>query len=126
MLLGDSCAASTERNVPMKILSRLGRIALLVALVFVVVNPAAVRSTRAASSLSLATLMPSDTYSFTELDTSDLPGMLQKLQTFLTAIGNPANIVADLDRGLTMAFGRPASLEKDVFPWLGDRVGVGI
>lgn len=105
----------------------LSRMAPLIAIVSVLVfvNPRGLRPSHAAPS-SLASFMPQDTFSFTEFDTSNLPQMFTDAQALLTSLGVQVTITTNLDQSLTQALGRPGSLEQDIFPWLGDRVGVGV
>src|SRR5262249_35837509 len=101
------------------------RLVLLIALVSAFVNMSP-RPSLAATSPSLATLMPADTFSFTEINTSDLPNRVKDFQGLLARVGIPATLVNDLNKSLTTSLGRPASVEKDIYPWLGDRIGIGV
>jgi hypothetical protein len=98
----------------------------LIALILIVLGVAPASRTIAATTPSLATLMPADVFIFAEFRTDDLTNRLAAIETFLGKANISSNIVSSFDRALTQAFGRPASLAKDVVPWLGDRIAMGM
>ncbi len=96
-------------------------------IVLVIGAPGSTPTTRLiAMSPSLAGLMPADTFLFAEMRTNDVPGTVKTLQDVLTKANIPTNLLNELERSLSQGLGRPATLEKDITSWLGDRVGIGI
>jgi hypothetical protein len=79
-----------------------------------------------AATPSLATLMPADTFLFAEMRTDDLPNALKTISDLLSKASIPANLQGDLERTLSQGLGRPATLEKDISSWLGERAAVGV
>ncbi len=81
----------------------------------------------AAATISLADLMPADVGVYADLKTADFDKTVSTFTDLLKKAGIPvpANLYADIDKGLTQLLGRPATFQKDVLSWLGDHVAVG-
>jgi Protein of unknown function (DUF3352) len=97
----------------------------LVAMVLGVLGLAPARHTTAATTPSLASLMPADTFSFVEIRTDDPANRLAAIEGFLRSANIPSDMLTSFDRALTQALGRPASFAKDIAPWLGNHVASG-
>ncbi len=77
---------------------------------------------------SPASLMPANTSFYVELDTSDLPGLLDKLAALVGRAGFPLNrqfLLASLDSGLRDMI-QGMSFSQDVMPWLGPTMAAGV
>jgi Protein of unknown function (DUF3352) len=79
-----------------------------------------------AATTSLAALMPADTFLYTELRTSDLTTTVKALDGLLHKANIPSNLLGDFDRVLAQVLRRPATVEKDILPWLGDHIAGGV
>ncbi len=90
--------------------------------------PAAAAPTSAASDVPNASLLPADTAIFVDVRTAELTTTVNSVLDLVEKVtgSRPTNIYADINRGLTQALGREATFEKDVLPWLGDHLTIGI
>ncbi|MEP7288570.1 MAG: DUF3352 domain-containing protein [Chloroflexota bacterium] len=81
-----------------------------------------------ATPLSLAAMMPADMSAYAELRTSDMPSTLVIISSLLkkTNLPFPPNLFSDVDRSMSQAFGRTASVEQDVLPWVGESAAIGL
>src|SRR5262245_49697832 len=98
----------------------------LVAIVVGVLGLSPARHTSAASMPSLASLMPTGAFAFVEFRTDDPTSRLTAIEGFLRSANIPSEMLTSFDKALTQALGRPASFAKDIAPWLGDRVAMGM
>ncbi len=101
---------------------------LLVVLTVGAVSTAPTRTAVAASSPSLASVMPADVLVFAEFRTSDFTTTVNRLADIARKAGAPVpeNLYTDIDKSLTQALGRPATFEKDILGWVGDYAAVGV
>ncbi|HVO68928.1 MAG TPA: DUF3352 domain-containing protein [Aggregatilineaceae bacterium] len=76
---------------------------------------------------ALANWLPATTVVYANVRTADFQKDVQTLVGIVGKLsGSPVpDPLPQLDAGLTQFLGRPASLAKDVLPWLGDHVAVG-
>ncbi len=86
------------------------------------------RAVTAAASPSLADLMPANVALYADLRTANLDGTIGTFTGLLTKAGIavPKNIYASIDQGLTQSLGSPITVKKDILPWLGDHIAVGV
>src|SRR5438067_786830 len=91
-------------------------------------SPVAASPSAKDSNSAYADYLPNDTVLYANLKTSDLPSTVNM---FLNLAGKlsgtkPPSPYTQIDEGLTKFLGRDASFEKDVLPWLGANVTVGL
>lgn len=105
---------------------RLLSTALLAALVFGLLGGAPVPAQAKFS--RPADLMPAATSFYIELDTSDVPGLLDRIAALVGRAGLPLNrqfLLASLDSGLREPL-QGISFSDEVLPWLGPSIAAGV
>jgi hypothetical protein len=91
-------------------------------------QPASAAPAKAVQDAPNAALLPADTALYFDFKVGDLNkvtgfigGLYQKI------MGTPMpDIYAEIDRGLSQGLKRDASFAKDIQPWLGDHISVGV
>jgi len=109
------------------IFKKLLTVAILVALIGVRLGTLPVRAQ--SQDTALSDLFPADTGIYAEVDTSNVPDIINTLGDLATRAQLPVPdgfITNTLNYYLTWVLGRDATLDGDVLPWLGDRVAVGV
>lgn len=101
---------------------------LFVILTFGIVGAVSQPHPAVAATQSLADLMPADVAFYVDVKTANFDKTVGSLTGLLSKAGIPipANLYADVDKGLTQLLGHPASFQKDVLSWLGDHVAIGV
>jgi len=90
-------------------------------------RPTPTAAQNADSNTAFANLFPADTVVYGNIHTTDLQ---KTVDTFTALLDQLVGIkltkpYQQVDASLTQFFGRDASVEKDILPWLGDNVAFG-
>src|SRR5262249_16043777 len=90
--------------------------------------PVSAAPSAVAANVANAKLFPADTALYVDLQTSDLGNNIKAIQTLVEDLSGEKQTKSfdQLNKSLTMLLGHPATLEKDVLPWIGDHVSFGL
>ncbi len=103
-------------------------IALALALPGPATSPATAAPSSAASDMPNAKLLPATTSLYVDIRTANLTQTVDSVLNFVQKVTGtqPANVWAQIDQSLTQELGRPVSFAKDIEPWIGDHLTVGL
>jgi len=109
-------------------LKRTLSIVVLVAIAFALVGTTPAPVEAQATNWPNASLLPADTAFYFDIRFADYEKTVNfVLDTVQKVTGTrPANIYDEANQGLTQVLGRAATIEKDILPWIGDHITVGM
>jgi hypothetical protein len=109
-------------------LKRTLSIVVLVAIALALVGTSPVPTEAQATNWPNANLLPADTALYFDFRFADYEKTVNfVLDTVQKVTGTrPANIYDQANQSLTQVLGREASIEKDILPWIGDHITVGM